>query len=396
RLAIESTQTSRLQPGQELVTDHTLLAVHTGDYFAPLQQYRQYMKDDGIVAPLAPASAFAPVWCAWGYGREFTIKQVMGTVPKARELGFEWVVMDDGWQTNEGDWQLDKRKFPRGDADMRAFTAEVRRQGMLPRLWIAPLAADPGSDVLHDHPDMLLLDENKSFQKITWWNALTQCPAYQPTVDFYVAPVKKAIGDWGFEGIKFDGQHLNAVAPCYNPAHKHAHPSDSVEGVATFWSAIHKAIHDTNPDAVVELCPCGTVFAFHNLPATDQYPASDPTSSWQVRSKGKTMKALMAGRSSYSGDHVELSDNGDDFASTVGIGAVIESKFTWPRDTEHPSEPLPPGGLVLTDEKEALWRKWLALYEEHMLPRGEYRGALYDIGFDKPEAHAIAKDGSMY
>jgi alpha-galactosidase len=31
-----------------------------------------------------------------------------------------------------------------------------------------------------------------------------------------------------------------------------------------------------------------------------------------------------------------------------------------------------------------------------MLPKGEYLGALYDIGFDKPEAHAIAKDDAMY
>jgi alpha-galactosidase len=31
-----------------------------------------------------------------------------------------------------------------------------------------------------------------------------------------------------------------------------------------------------------------------------------------------------------------------------------------------------------------------------MLSRGEYRGELYDIGFDRPEAHAIAKDHRMY
>jgi alpha-galactosidase len=132
------------------------------------------------------------------------------------------------------------------------------------------------------------------------------------------------------------------------------------------------------------------------MPATDQYPASDPTSSWQVRSKGKSMKALMGSRSSYAGDHVELSDRGDDFASTVGIGAIPSTKFTWPKDTEHPSEPLPPGGLVLTPAKEALWRKWVALYKQHMLPHGEYLGTLYDIGFDKPETHAIARDGAMY
>ena len=395
-IAVESAQASTLAPGQALVTERTFLAVHTGDHFAPLLQYRQYMQAEGLEAPRAPESAFAPVWCAWGYGRDFTVKQILDTLPKARELGFGWVVMDDGWQTNEGDWRIDRRKFPRGDADMRDFTAKVRSQGMHPRLWIAPLAADPGSDVLHDHPDMLLLDQDGGFQKVTWWNALTQCPAYQPTVDFYVALVKKVIGDWGFEGIKFDGQHLNAVAPCYNPAHKHAHPGDSVEGLATFWQAIHRAAHEANPQAVVELCPCGTAFDFHNLPATDQYPASDPTSSWQVRSKGKSMKALMGSRSSYAGDHVELSDRGDDFASTVGIGAIPSTKFTWPKDTEHPSEPLPPGGLVLNAEKEALWRKWVALYKQHMLPKGEYLGTLYDIGFDKPEAHAIAKDGAMY
>jgi alpha-galactosidase len=104
----------------------------------------------------------------------------------------------------------------------------------------------------------------------------------------------------------------------------------------------------------------------------------------------------MGDRSSYAGDHVELSDGRDDFASSVGIGAVISSKFTWPKDTDRPTAPLPPGGYVLNAEKEALWRKWVGLYKQHMLPKGEYLGALYDIGFDKPEAHAISKDGSMY
>jgi alpha-galactosidase len=56
-----------------------------------------------------------------------------------------------------------------------------------------------------------------------------------------------------------------------------------------------------------------------------------------VRSKGKSVKALMGGRSSYAGDHVELSDGGNDFASSVGVGAVISTKFTWPKDTTIPT-----------------------------------------------------------
>ena len=31
-----------------------------------------------------------------------------------------------------------------------------------------------------------------------------------------------------------------------------------------------------------------------------------------------------------------------------------------------------------------------------MLPTGVYLGHLYDIGFDRPEAHVIKKDDNMY
>jgi alpha-galactosidase len=31
-----------------------------------------------------------------------------------------------------------------------------------------------------------------------------------------------------------------------------------------------------------------------------------------------------------------------------------------------------------------------------MLPKGKYLGDLYDLGFDKPETHAIKKDQNMY
>jgi alpha-galactosidase len=122
----------------------------------------------------------------------------------------------------------------------------------------------------------------------------------------------------------------------------------------------------------------------------NQAVASDPESSWQVRLKGKTLKALMGADAPYAGDHVELSDGGDDFASTVGVGAVLSTKFTWPLD------PKPKDSFLLTPGREAAWRKWIGIYREKMLPRGVYRGDLYDIGFDRPEGHAVAKDGRMY
>ena len=93
----------------------------------------------------------------------------------------------------------------------------------------------------------------------------------------------------------------------------------------------------------------------------------------------------------YYGDHVELSDNGDDFASSFGVGAVLGTKFTWPADN-----PYAGGSYLLTPEKEVKWKKWFGLYNKLMLSKGEYLGNLYDIGFDKPETHVIKKGNKLY
>ena len=85
------------------------------------------------------------------------------------------------------------------------------------------------------------------------------------------------MGDWGFEGLKIDGQHLNGVAPCYNPAHQHRARKNRSRSCRTFWKAIYETAREINPDAVIEICPCGTSYAVHNTPYMNQAVA--PTRS---------------------------------------------------------------------------------------------------------------------
>jgi alpha-galactosidase len=379
-----------LRPGETLSLPQAFIATHSGDYFPVLDTYRRIMGVRGIASPQPPKAAYEPIWCAWGYERDCTLQLIEDTLPKVRELGLRWAVIDDGWQTNVGDWKVNPTKYPQGEADMRQLVQKIRSYDLQARLWWAPLAAAPGSDLLHDHTDMLLLDKDGAVQNVSWWNSFYLCPAYQPTVDYMVGLVRKFIGEWGYAGLKIDGQHLNAVAPCYNPAHRHARPEESVEKLQDFFQAVYQAATQLNPQAVVELCPCGTSYSFFNFRSFNQAPASDPESSWQVRSKGKSMKALMGPGAAFAGDHVELSAGGADFASTVGIGGIVSTKFTWPRD------PKPKDSFLLTPARETVWRKWIALYNELQLPLGSYRGGLYDIGFDKPETHVIEKGGHFY
>ncbi|VUD67297.1 hypothetical protein TDB9533_03722 [Thalassocella blandensis] len=390
RAQLELEKPVKLTPGATFSTLESFVQVHQRDYYATLKAYREMMKLKGLPMVDAPEGAYESVWCAWGYERNFSVEEVLNTLPKARELGMKWAVLDDGWQTSEGDWYLDPKKFPNGDADMKAFVKKIEEAGLKAKLWWAPLAADPGTDILKNDADVLLLNEDGSKRDITWWDSYYMCPAYEKTREHTVALVKKIIGEWGFSGLKIDGQHLNGVPPCFNPEHHHEHPEDSVDQLAEYWKLVYDTATAINPEAVVEICPCGTSYAFHNLPFMNQAVSSDPLSSWQIRHKGKTIKALMGESAPYYGDHVELSDNASDFASSFGIGAVLGSKFTLP--SENPAA----AQFVLNAEKEKTWQKWFSLYSELRLSQGEYLGGLYDIGFDRPEAHAVAKAGRMY
>jgi alpha-galactosidase len=131
----------------------------------------------------------------------------------------------------------------------------------------------------------------------------------------------------------------------------------------------------------------------------DQAVTADPVGSVQVRRRIKMYKALLGPRAAIYGDHVELTrimgegdkeeDLGDDFASTLGTGGVLGTKFTWPDYGPQLKN------VYLKPDKEAHWKKWIGLYNEKMLSKGNFLD-LYVYGYDSPEAYAIEKDGKMF
>ena len=141
----------------------------------------------GIHFDASPESAFGPIWCAWGYGRKIQPSQIYGALPIVKKLGFTWVTLDDGWQTAQGDWFLQPQKFPKGDADMRALVDKIHAEGFKAQLWWAPLAADPGTELIKNHPEMLLLNADGSKQTISYWNSWYLCPADPAVIAYHKA-----------------------------------------------------------------------------------------------------------------------------------------------------------------------------------------------------------------
>jgi alpha-galactosidase len=379
-----------LKTGDTLHTFQTFVSVHKGDYYNTLRLFTEVMQAKGIEFADSEEYAFESIWCGWGYERKFTTENIINTLPKVKELGIKWAVIDDGYQVAEGDWSVDTKRFPGGSKDMKRMIDAIHGQGLKAMLWWAPLAADPGSKVLQENPDILLINKDGAPQYITWWDSYYLSPASEATLAYTRETIEMFMKDWGFDGFKLDGQHMNAVPPDYNWERPLEYPGKSVEMLPEFFKMIYHEAREIKPDAVIEICPCGTCMSFYNMPYTNQTVSSDPTSSWQIRLKGKTYKAIMP-HTAYFGDHVELSDKGNDFASSFGVGAVLGTKFTWPSDNPHQSE-----SFLLTPEKEKIWKKWFRLYNEKMLSKETYLGNLYDIGYDKPETHVILKADTMF
>ena len=379
-----------LEQGDTLHCFRAFRLTHKGDYFNALRTFSEYMQANmGVKMQPSEPEAFEPVWCAWGYERTFTKEEVVGTLDKAAELGFTWVDIDDGYQIAEGDWNTNSR-FPGGDKDMRYMTDEVHKRGMKAKLWWAPLAADPGTQLLKEHPEMMLRTAEWAPEFITWWDSWYLSPVSDVTDAYTKDLLKMFLRTWNFDGLKIDGQHLNCCLPDFGETAAVENAYEAPEQMPGYFGKVYKEARTYKPNAVIQVCPCGCAVNYFIIPNINQAVASDPESSRQVRMKRKAY-AAMAPALAYYGDHVELTDNGNDFASQIGTGSVIGTKFTWPKDNPDVKD----GPFVLTPEREALIRKWMKIFKENNLARGEYLN-LYTWGFDYPETHVIRQNNAMY
>ena len=404
--SIEIPVHTTLKPGESYSTPRSFVAVYNGDFYEPLRMWSSVLQKEGWEIPKPSNEAYNVSWCGWGYEFNVTPAQMLGTIPKLKELGIKWATLDDRWFDTYGDWNPRADTFP-GDS-IKQMVDEFHKQGMLAQLWWLPLGAEDGqgrweshkyivSKVAKEHPDWFILDKNGKHARMTR-DLAALCPAVPEVQAYYKQLTEKFIRDWGFDGSKLD--NIYSVPMCYNPAHHHKSPQDSVNAMGDVYKTIFETTRAIKPESVTQACPCGTPPSLAWLPFIDQAVTADPVGAVQVRRRIKMYKALLGPEAAVYGDHVELSamtpvghgnwsEHGNDFASTLGTGGVPGTKFVWP----DPGPKFKP--VALTSEKEAHWKKWIGLYNEKMLSKGEFLD-LYVYGYDVPEAYAIKKDGKMY
>ena len=400
RVALEDREPDLIPPGGSIAGPRTMISVHRGDFYGPLALYADILAAQGLRPAEPGAQDYAPAWCSWGYEFDVRPEEVVGVIPKLKELGISWATLDDRWFDTYGDWNPRVDTFPGGEAQMQAMVDALHKAGIKAQIWWYPLAVEDGvggyeshayvvADLVKQHPDWLCRNADGSPARNNRGLAILD-PAVPGVQEYIVQVTRRFVEEWGFDGHKLDNIYF--VPPCYGSPY-HPDPEASVAAFAKVYSLIRDTTRQLAPDSVTQVCPCGTPPTFSLLPHYDQAVTADPTGSAQVRQRIKFYKALLGPRAAVSADHVELSDGGSDFASAIGAGGVPGTKFVWPKNPTVRERVQEWHGL--DPEKEAVWQRWFALYNRYRLSEGEYLN-LYDLAYDLPEGHAIRKGDRLY
>ena len=98
-------------------------------------------------------------WCSWySYYNKITpeIIEKNLSVIKSKNLNFDLIQIDDGYQKNVGDWLEQSPKF---EGRMKALCNMIKENGFIPGIWIAPFIGDKKSELVEIHPDYILRNE---------------------------------------------------------------------------------------------------------------------------------------------------------------------------------------------------------------------------------------------
>ncbi len=158
-------------------------------------------------------------WTSWyNYYQNITETIVLENLKAASVLSPKMDIfqIDDGYQTAVGDWMsVDPVKFPSG---MKAIADKIKAQGSLAGLWMAPLVAQRSSQLVKDHEDWILKDDQgqPEWAGSGWGGFYCLDLEKQEVKDYIRACFDVVLNEWGYDLVKLD--FLYAAALGHHPS----------------------------------------------------------------------------------------------------------------------------------------------------------------------------------
>ena len=198
---------------------------------------------------------------------DFDQKRLLDLAKRAKGLGCELFVLDDGWfgkRNNDlaglGDYDVNTKKLPQG---MAGLSAKVQKLGLQFGLWFEPESVNEDSDLYRAHPDWALTD---GFPTITGRHQLLLDLAKPEVRDYIVENIARILDTCGISYVKWDmNRHSVAVG---ERAHRH---------ILGLYDILRR-IFEPRPYILLESCSSGgNRFDLGMLCFSSQIWASDNT-----------------------------------------------------------------------------------------------------------------------
>jgi alpha-galactosidase len=154
----------------------------------------------GYAPAPVPEAARLPVYSTWyNYHQNVSSAVLLQEVAVAKTLGFDTIIVDDGWQTLDsgrgyaftGDWQ------PERMPDMKAFVDGCHALGVKVVLWYAVPFVGKNAKVAERFKDKSLRFDDRL-------GAYVIDPRFPEVREYVVDTYRRAIRDWGLDGFKLD------------------------------------------------------------------------------------------------------------------------------------------------------------------------------------------------
>ena len=152
-----------LAPGEMFETPEAVLCWSDKGYNGVSAQMHNFVNRH--IVPKAWQFRERPVlYNSWeGCAFDFNRSRLLDLADRAKKLGCELFVLDDGWfgKRNDdtaglGDYTVNRKKLPGG---LKALADRINAMGMEFGLWFEPEAVNPDSDLYRAHPDWALTDD---------------------------------------------------------------------------------------------------------------------------------------------------------------------------------------------------------------------------------------------
>jgi alpha-galactosidase len=213
---------ARLDPGCMIETDWAVLAPISIDEPDPLAFYLDVVAREHQVREFGRL----PVgWCSWyQFYTKVTEEQLesnfQAMIDLRGKLPLKLFQIDDGYQSQVGDWLTFKSTFPKG---VNNFVSQCKKDGIVPGIWLAPFIIHRGSNLYKQHPDWILRSRqghpvNAGFG----WNSFTTALdlTHPDALEYATHVVDVATHQWGFPYLKFDFLYAAAVRGKYKDERK--------------------------------------------------------------------------------------------------------------------------------------------------------------------------------